>query len=267
MKKFKLFYFSGTGNTKCVSHILKKHLNNETITCNAASIEYYLKNKIVPSIAYDIIGIGYPVYSFNAPRIMMDFIKMLPEGDGRKVFIYQTAGEDSSLNYAASTEVIGRLKDKDYEVISEFIFEMPSNFFTIQKDKKLKEVLRKTNIEIKLAAECLINGTPCFLKKGFLSPIIQKLGKLEQFGDRRIGQKFQVSEACNNCGVCLRNCPRDNIFKKKDKIAFDKDCMLCMRCLYSCPVNAISPSKATGWIVLKEGYDIKYILEKFKMNN
>ena len=264
MKKIKLYYFSGTGNTKYISHLLKKHLNTEEDSCTVSSIEYYIKNKIKPNVQYDMIGIGYPVYSFNAAKIMMDFIKTMPEGNDKKVFIYQTAGADSGLNYAAGIDVKKGLTDRGYEVISEYIFEMPSNFMTTQNDKQLKEMFRKTNREVKLAAEWLLSGIPHHLKHGPLTALVQKLGKLEQFGDHRIGKKFHVTDDCNNCGICLRNCPRDNIFKKKGKITFDKDCMLCFRCIYNCPENAISTGKVVKWAILKEGYQLKDKFPKIK---
>lgn len=264
MKKIKLYYFSGTGNTKYVSHLLKKYLNNEDSVCTVSSIEYYLKNRVKPNMDFDIIGIGYPVYSFNAAKIIMDFIKMLPEGKDRKVFIYQTAGADSGLNYAAGKDVVVRLKDKGYEIISEYLFEMPSNFMVTQKDKELKELFRKTNHEIRQASEWLLSGTPHYLKHGLMTSFIQKIGKLEQLGDHRAGKKFHVNDACNNCGICIRNCPRDNIYKKKDKITFDKDCMLCFRCIYNCPVNAISTGKMLKKAILKEGYQLKDKIAKVK---
>lgn len=263
MKKIKLYYFSGTGNTKYVSHLLKKHLNEEA-TCTVSSIEYYIKNRIKPNMDFDIIGIGYPVYAFNAAKIIMDFIKILPEGKDRKVFIYQTAGSDTGINYAAGKEVMRRLTDKEYEVISEYIFEMPSNFMITQREGRLKELFKKTNHEVKLAAEWVLNSTPHYLKYGVMTSFVQKLGKLEQLGDYRAGKKFYVKESCDNCGICLRNCPRDNIFKKKGKISFDKDCMLCFRCIYSCPVNAISTGKMLKSTILKEGYQLRNKIQRTK---
>ena len=42
---------------------------------------------------YDIVGFGYPVHAFNAPRIFFDFINKLPNGNQKRTFVFKSSGD------------------------------------------------------------------------------------------------------------------------------------------------------------------------------
>ncbi|MBN1366297.1 MAG: 4Fe-4S binding protein [Dehalococcoidales bacterium] len=48
---------------------------------------------------------------------------------------------------------------------------------------------------------------------------------------------------CNGCGICINSCAVDVLVidekTKKAKIAYPKDCMMCMMCETDCPRHAI----------------------------
>ena len=83
---------------------------------------------------YDIIGIAYPVHSFNAPKIVIDFAKQLPKANKDKVFIISTAGDKSALNYASANLLMQILHNKQYV--------MPSNFIIKNDDKTVTKRLK-----------------------------------------------------------------------------------------------------------------------------
>ncbi|MBY6828977.1 4Fe-4S binding protein, partial [Clostridium botulinum] len=41
------------------------------------------------------------------------------------------------------------------------------------------------------------------------------------------------------CGMCVRNCPKGNIVFENGGVVFHSNCILCLRCIYICPSNAI----------------------------
>ena len=65
--------------------------------------------------------------------------------------------------------------------------------------------------------------------------------------------------------MCIKNCPMNNIFKnKKGKIKFKHNCMMCMRCSFFCPKDAINIGFLQWWGWKVNGaYDFKNILKNF----
>ncbi len=39
--------------------------------------------------------------------------------------------------------------------------------------------------------------------------------------------------------MCVRNCPKGNIIFENGGVVFHSNCILCLRCIYICPSNAI----------------------------
>lgn len=62
-------------------------------------------------------------------------------------------------------------------------------------------------------------------------------------------------EKCNNCGDCIKACPK-GVFEEKDgKLAIkdEKDCTLCMECVKVCPEEAISIEETNNFLFTVEG--------------
>jgi len=59
---------------------------------------------------------------------------------------------------------------------------------------------------------------------------------------------FSADKNCDNCGICIKKCPVDNISEdKKGKLKWDSKCMLCASCELCCPKDAIH--SALDWII------------------
>ena len=72
--KILLLYFTGTYNTLYLTTLIKNHLLVENNKVDVAIISDKLK---VKTDGCDMIGIGYPIHAFNAPKIVEKVIKKL----------------------------------------------------------------------------------------------------------------------------------------------------------------------------------------------
>lgn len=54
-----------------------------------------------------------------------------------------------------------------------------------------------------------------------------------------MGKNFSADDNCIRCGLCVRQCPQNNIVLNKDGIIFKRNCMMCTKCIHNCPKNAI----------------------------
>jgi len=204
---------------------------------------------------YDVLGIAYPVHSFNAPEIAINFVKQLPKSNGMDTFIIHTAGEDSKINYASSDTLIKKLNKKGYNVFYNKLIEMPSNFIVKYDAAKVNSILDKATKNIPRITHDIMELTPCFMKKNLIAKVLAVIGKAEWFGARLLGKFFYTKSDCTRCGKCADNCPNQNIVMNEKAIDFMWRCGLCMRCAYQCPKNAIGIHQPFRFIRFDKWYD------------
>lgn len=69
--------------------------------------------------------------------------------------------------------------------------------------------------------------------------------KLSVKGFPTMDKSFWVTERCNNCGQCVRLCPRANISFAGDRLKWHGNCEMCLSCIQWCPREAIQYKKKT----------------------
>lgn len=208
---------------------------------------------------YEYLGMGYPIHALNAPRIFFDFVKILPSIPTMNTFIFKCSG-DPFLKGGSTSMVRTRLERKGYSVSYERLFVMPANVFISYPESLVKQLHDAACKKAKLMVEEILNGTRRLQENDwFLDIISRAFSMLEGEGARYMGKDFRVSESCTLCGICIDNCPIGNIYRENTMIRFHTRCLLCLRCIYKCPENAISP-RLFKFIVLKDGFNISPII-------
>lgn len=248
MKQFEpgkgvIYYFSGTGNTAFVAYEFQENYKKAKVDVDLFKIESM--DAVTSQGKYDFLMIGFPVYAFYPPQLVIDFVKKLPEVKDKPVILFATGGGSAG----ASFSVLGNiLKKKNYNVICNFLYVMPDNvYFLFGKDAQKKEeielMISSTQGKVKQDFEVITSGKSKFVDCNFFLKIIS--GLVHSFFN--LGQKHQKGrwfwqrEACNYCGLCEKNCPTKNITikKEKGKVSFGNNCMFCTRCYNFCPKKAI----------------------------
>jgi Pyruvate/2-oxoacid:ferredoxin oxidoreductase delta subunit len=59
-------------------------------------------------------------------------------------------------------------------------------------------------------------------------------------------KSFWADEKCNNCAICEKICPTQNILIKSSKPVWQHRCDQCFACLQWCPEEAIQYGKNTS---------------------
>jgi flavodoxin/formate hydrogenlyase subunit 6/NADH:ubiquinone oxidoreductase subunit I len=264
--KIGIFYFSGTGNTKYIAKIISSEFQSKQHDVDLFKIEDFVlgKNEITLETMknYDLIGIGYAVHAFNAPRNVFEFIKKnLPNGNGCKTFTFRSAGD--SFGKSGSTSAVRKaLQKQNYSVYYEQNFILPSNVVIKFEDSLVKQLFLYTEQIIDTMVQNILIGNSKLQKNGiFLRAFTYLFSKMESYGAKWLGKRFRILESCNLCKKCVNNCPSANILLETDannqsKIVFQKECLLCMRCMYDCPAEAIKMKRA-GIFQLKSGFSQK----------
>lgn len=233
-----LYYFSATGNTKWAANKFKESFNRENILVDIKTME---KAENIDLTGYDFIIIGTPVHAEVAPRFVMEFIDRLPEVQGMKAIVYSTQGTSS----AAAADVISDVLDKKgYNVVVQSYIKISNNYYfkvgSEPTEEKIRGNLTEAEKKISMVTSEFIKGKQF---KNCVSFIRIALGKASGKSFNRflpkLSTKLSSTEECTKCGICLRNCPHNNITFENGHAIFHSNCMMCTRCIHLCPKNAI----------------------------
>lgn len=259
--KYLIYYFSGTGNTKAVVELLKNSLEEQGEICELLKIEDITLGKVsFPDHDNVQIGLAYPIHAGDAPEIIYDFVSLMPMSMMNSVFILNTGADFIHFNDAAAKGIIKRLEKKDYHVYYERTIAMGSNFFMAYPEKFTKQLYRVAKIKVHHMCNELLQGVHRLRPADASLKAIAAWGRWgEGIGARIFGKHLKTIDACTLCEKCVRECPAGNIRRDHDKILFGKECLWCMRCMYSCPEKAIKPGILRS-TMLKNGYNIKNII-------
>lgn len=251
--KVLLIYFSGTGNTKILTELYRAELENNN--CEVTVVSLPDSGEQINPAAFDLIGIGYPIHAFNAPEIILDYckaLKKLPKNaDKKRAFIYKTSGEPVRMSDASSLKMRKILKKRGYEVYGEYQYVMPYNIIFRHSDKAAYRMLETAKALVPVDAKEILSNIKHLPDKPPFGGLVSWVLRIEHPGARLIGRFYHVEkDKCKDCGLCVNTCPAKNInYDKNGKIVFGGNCMMCMRCAFNCPKNAINLGLFNGWKV------------------
>ena len=243
-----IYYFSGTGNTEKVAREYEAAFSSEGHEVTLASLPLYEEPRPED---YDLIGVGYPIHAFNAPEIVLKFAKSLPKCEEKKrAFVFKTSGEPVRMSDVSSLKLCSILSKRGYTVENEYQYVMPYNMIFRHDDGAVYKMWTTAKAVIPIDVREILSGKPSHPKKVAFGPIIAGVLRIEH-GYAHVNAKFyKVNKKCLHCNLCVKTCPTKNItVKDSGKIKFGGNCIMCMRCSFNCPVNAIDLGLFQGWKV------------------
>lgn len=234
-----LYYFSGTGNTKWIADRFKDNFRLHNMDLKMINIESLEE---ISMRGCDFLIIGSSVYAEVAPKIVDDFLNRLPSTKKNiKVIVYSTQGAKS----AAATSIISKkLQNKGFRVVIQTSVKMPNNYYfavgkkpTVNEQKKM---LYDAEKKVKALTDCFFENREVKESVFFARVFLGRMsGKTFRRVLPKLSRNITATEDCIKCGLCLRNCPKNNITFENGHAIFHSKCMLCLRCIHVCPINAI----------------------------
>lgn len=234
-----LYYFSGTGNTKWVADKIKENFKFYDIDIKLINME---SEEPINIKCFDFILIGSPVHSNMEPKIVSDFLKRLPDTKKKmKTIIYSTQASRSS---AAGLSMAKKISQKGYDIVIQSAIKMPNNCYFISGKKFTRkeeiEILNNASEKVKELINIFIDNKRLKECNSIVRMGIGKVtSKLFKNSLPRLSKNISAAKECIKCGLCLRNCPKSNITFEDGHAIFHSKCMLCLRCINICPINAI----------------------------
>jgi len=251
-----IVYFSGTGCTKLVAKTFRNQLLETGHRVHLVEIHH---DVIIEGSDCDLLIMCFPVYACNAPQIVLSSVKNAQCVHQTPVALFSVSGGgEITPNLACRTSLKKVLIQKGYSIHYEKMLVMPSNWVIPTKPclaALLVEILPR---KIAYIISELDLGISIETRPGLGNRFLSALGRMEAVGARTFGKRIRVGESCNGCRLCATHCRVATITMHDGTPVFGMNCILCLHCIYQCPIKALSPGIGK-FVVIQEGFDLKKI--------
>ncbi|HOW08877.1 MAG TPA: EFR1 family ferrodoxin [Bacteroidales bacterium] len=258
-RRLKIFYFSGTGNSKNVARWMSLAAEKNNIDCSIINIAAIDRNHLAPEPADTLIVFVSPVHGFNYPPIMLSFITRFPKGRNKVILMDTRAGmlignfNLPGLSGATFLFASLILRIRGYSIAGIKPVDLPSNWISLHpglNEKTVRLLHERHKGKVMDFGEAVLSGKKIFisLPEFITDLIIAPVSLLYYLAGRFFFAKtFYSSGDCNNCDICVKNCPVKAIIKIDNRPFWTFKCESCMRCMSNCPKKSIET--AHGFII------------------
>lgn len=249
-EKIKIYYFSGTGNAKKISLWIQEFALSEGIVCQLTDIaKTDARDQQIDSKT--LIIIISAIHGFNYPKITLDFIRLLPKGQNDIVLMNTRGGAKirntvtpglTGIAFILSSII---LKHKGYKIKGQIPFDMPSNWISIHpalNEKTVKIIHKKNYFLTEKYCHKIFAGKPTFVaRRDLVQDILISPVSLGYYimGRFFLAKSYYASVDCDNCGLCIKQCPVKAIKQINNRPFWTFNCESCMQCMSNCPKKAI----------------------------
>jgi len=260
-----IYCFSGTGNALASSPWIAGEANKLGIKAIVQQIDLKGNLHFPEKNERVLIGFAYPTHGFNAAPILIRFVAGFPAGLGKEVFLLNTrAGLKFSKFYIQGVSGLALIVPalilwlKGYKCIGFRPVDLPSNWISLHpglKKKSVDSIIERCEGIVRKFAVKLFSGEKVW--RGLYSLpadlLISPIALGYYIGGRYfLSKTFFATNNCDNCGLCIKECPTSSIKLVNNRPYWKLTCESCMRCMNSCPKKAIGAAHgmAAGFVFL-----------------
>ena len=234
-KNITLIYFSPTGTTQTVlEEIAKGFDKNIEAIIDITKLE--IRTKPAPEFKNDLVFLGAPVYAGRIPKDAAEYFKTIKACDSLAVLTVLYGNrefEDALLEMKNISIECGFVPLAGCAFIGEHSFS--NDEFSIAENRPDMEDLKKAFFFGKRVAD-LLNSVEN-LKDIIPVEVPGNFPYREGMADSNLSF-INVTDACDDCGICVEACPKDAIDDTNNYSTIDKDCIFCCACIKACPKDA-----------------------------
>ncbi len=249
--KIKIIYFSQTNNTRQIAKSIA-----DGIVSKGSEVELVnwmkIKDEPIERVIHDcdMLGIGTPVFFYQLPFCISDWLKKFPIVKEKPYFLFATYAVVEGTTFRDADNILRKRGWKliDYSAFLGFGSYQAYLFWprlAVQFPDAYEEIKAKQFGAFQVIKYiCWINGKRNFLKKPTKAPVFWRKKKMflfKWFVNKTQPSFVLVSDKCIGCGKCKKNCPDNAITLVDNKPIFHGDCSRCYFCEKSCNQKAIVP--------------------------
>jgi len=240
--KILIICFSQTGNTRKIAACIQQGILEATGTCQLCDLKTATQ---IDLSAFDLVGLGCPVFYYQEPLNVRDFISQLPELRGKKWFLFCTHGTIMGNIFHAMTT---QLKNKGVVVIGYhdtyadvwMPFYPHPHYTTGHPDNQDFKEAQAFGHEIVKRRACYDAADTGVQPEAIPDEWAQNAAL---FTPQRMPKMFPPlnidMDTCTQCQLCEAECPVDGIDVTASPPRLQTPCIYCWRCVNICPEKAI----------------------------
>ncbi len=249
-ERISIYYFTGTGNSSNVAVWISEIAAEYGVDCRLINIAAIDRINIAKPDPEALIIFISPVHGFNYPPVMLHFIARFPKGRNRVVLMntraglligkFVTPGATGIAFYLSSLF----LKLKGYGIRAFFPVNLPSNWISVHpglNSRTVNYIHKNERKRVRKFTHRILGGSSDFRALlEFYDILLLPIAILYYLVGRfMIAKTYYASSACNNCGLCIKDCPVKAIIRVDNRPFWTFRCESCMRCMGNCPKKAI----------------------------
>jgi Pyruvate/2-oxoacid:ferredoxin oxidoreductase delta subunit len=258
-----VYYFSGTGNARNAAQWIIKVAEARGLETHLISIDRFETIEYPELSNKTLIGFCFPTHGFNAPPLIIKFIRKFPKIKNADAFILNTRGGlKLSKVFIPGLSGIAQilpalvLRMKGLRIVGMQPIDLPSNWLLLHpglKEKVVNSIYERCHSIVNEFADKTISGERNY--KALLSLPIDVALLPISMGYYFIGRFFLAktliaTDACNQCNKCVNNCPVNGITLVREIPFWTYRCENCMRCVNICPQRAIETMHAFSTVLI-----------------
>ncbi len=260
-----MIYFSQTGNTRHVAEAMAEAFRQAGHSARLVPL-----NKATPQDATtgDLLGVGTPCFSSQAPTPVKTFLNALPALPNRRAFVFATSGGEPGIVLYDMARV---LQAKGAEVVGGFLARgalhhpAPCMIGRFANRPDADDLARARRFGAAIA-EHVSAGRSGLVAASRPDTLRSKrdfyalVAALSTDGFLRLvlPEPKLTSSRCNQCGWCARECPLHNITLEPYPV-LGSQCIRCYRCLTGCPQKALEANWWLGNLAILTFYNTTFV--------
>ncbi len=228
-----IYYFSGTGNSYRTALKIAKKIGGAklvSVRCNTKSVS--AQNA-------DVIGFVCPVYEWDIPGKMKDFVEKLDVNPAAYIFMIVTyiaihgkafetmadilTAKKSCLNYGYALHCVAS-QCTAYPPFP------PEKFMIPYMEKAIDRIGKEISVK-----KSRTYPPMAWLTRKLYPKLMTPYMKIEHEYDKG----FYTNKRCVGCEICAKICPTQNISLKDNRPIWNHHCHGCMACVAYCPKKAV----------------------------
>jgi ferredoxin len=239
--EFTIFCYTGTGNSLWVARILAESLGDAQLI----SISDWMKEK--KPIYSQAVGVVFPVHMWGVPAPIIKFISEIKAFSPQYIF---AVAVDAGQVANTLIQLKNIFKKNGMNLSCGYEITLPSNYIPwggAEAREKQEQKFETAKRKLSGIISTINNKEKRPVDRG---PLWQRglftlFYRLSYPQIPRLDGKFWVNEKCNQCGICSRVCPADNIIQVEGKPTWNHRCEQCLACIQWCPQKAIQYGRKT----------------------
>jgi ferredoxin/flavodoxin len=275
-----VLWYSQTGHTRRCGEVLAKRLAQNGLIVEFSDIRDFQKENI---INFDLLVLGSPVFYYDTPDYVKEFIKLLPGLKGMPVASYVTFGGPEGNQDNANYSILQLLSEKNGVPVAGNSFRSLSSFpLAWSKDKVNEKTWSARHLpdentfqSVRDYADAILgqikeNQPELFVKTLTLREFSTFFGP-EWWTKQLVKNHSIIEDNCVQCGACVEKCPVNAIDLAQYHVDTDA-CVLCFGCINTCEYRAVhmeySKETVIGFKQFLEQHNIElYLPGELKKSN